>query len=59
MSSCVSGRQTVLVHHQSGTAAITVTALSYQVPHLKAAKVLSPVRQKHNLLAEKHHTYLT
>ncbi|XP_035597197.1 nuclear pore membrane glycoprotein 210 [Oncorhynchus keta] len=36
------GRQTVLVHHQSGTAAITVTALSYQVPHLKAAKVLSP-----------------
>uniref|UniRef100_A0A8C7JW45 Nucleoporin 210 n=1 Tax=Oncorhynchus kisutch TaxID=8019 RepID=A0A8C7JW45_ONCKI len=29
------GRQTVLVHHQSGTAAITVTALSYQVPHLK------------------------
>ncbi|XP_071780679.2 nuclear pore membrane glycoprotein 210 isoform X1 [Centroberyx gerrardi] len=36
------GRQTVLVHHQTGITAITVTALGYQVPHLTAAKVLSP-----------------
>ncbi|XP_029579505.1 nuclear pore membrane glycoprotein 210 [Salmo trutta] len=36
------GRQVVLVHHQSGIAAITVTALGYQAPHLEAAKVLSP-----------------
>lgn len=35
------GRQTVLVHHQSGTAAITVTAVGYQVPHLEAARVVS------------------
>ncbi|KAM6977831.1 nuclear pore membrane glycoprotein 210 [Aplochiton taeniatus] len=33
------GRQTVLVHNQSGTTAITVTALGYQVPHLEAAMV--------------------
>lgn len=37
------GRQTVLVHHQTGIAAITVTALGYQVSHLVAAKVSSPV----------------
>ncbi|XP_045065483.1 nuclear pore membrane glycoprotein 210-like isoform X1 [Coregonus clupeaformis] len=36
------GRQAFLVHHQSGITAITVTALGYQVPHLEAAKVLSP-----------------
>ncbi|KAA8590872.1 hypothetical protein FQN60_001815 [Etheostoma spectabile] len=36
------GRQTVLVHHQTGIAAITVTALGYQVLHLTAAKVPSP-----------------
>ncbi|XP_031701211.1 nuclear pore membrane glycoprotein 210 isoform X2 [Anarrhichthys ocellatus] len=36
------GRQTVLVHHQTGIAAITVTALGYQVLHLAAAKVPSP-----------------
>ncbi|KAL1021498.1 hypothetical protein UPYG_G00014030 [Umbra pygmaea] len=36
------GRQTVLVHHQSGIAAITVTALGYQVSHLQTAKVPSP-----------------
>ncbi|XP_037539895.1 nuclear pore membrane glycoprotein 210 [Nematolebias whitei] len=36
------GRQTVLVHQQTGVAAITVTALGYQVPHLAAAKVPSP-----------------
>uniref|UniRef100_A0A3P9AA62 BIG2 domain-containing protein n=1 Tax=Esox lucius TaxID=8010 RepID=A0A3P9AA62_ESOLU len=36
------GRQTVMVHHHSGTAAITVTAMGYQVSHLQAAKVLSP-----------------
>lgn len=36
------GRQTVLVHHQTGTAAITVTALGYQDLHLTAAKVPSP-----------------
>lgn len=36
------GRQTVLVHHQTGMAAITVTALGYQVLHLAAAKVPSP-----------------
>lgn len=36
------GRQTVLVHQQTGIAAITVTALGYQVPHLAAAKVPSP-----------------
>uniref|UniRef100_A0A667Z6W6 Nucleoporin 210 n=1 Tax=Myripristis murdjan TaxID=586833 RepID=A0A667Z6W6_9TELE len=36
------GRQTVLVHHQTGITAITVTALGYQVPHLAAAKVVNP-----------------
>uniref|UniRef100_A0A3P9JE26 Nucleoporin 210 n=1 Tax=Oryzias latipes TaxID=8090 RepID=A0A3P9JE26_ORYLA len=36
------GRQTVLVHQQTGHAAITVTALAYQVSHLTAAKVPSP-----------------
>ncbi|KAJ3587076.1 hypothetical protein NHX12_013466 [Muraenolepis orangiensis] len=36
------GRQTVLVHHQTGIAAITAKALGYQQPHLDAAKVLSP-----------------
>ncbi|XP_068996777.1 nuclear pore membrane glycoprotein 210 isoform X1 [Embiotoca jacksoni] len=35
------GRQTVLVHQQTGIAAITVTALGYQVSHLEAAKVSS------------------
>ncbi|XP_044066781.1 nuclear pore membrane glycoprotein 210 isoform X1 [Siniperca chuatsi] len=35
------GRRTVLVHHQTGIAAITVTALGYQVSHLAAAKVPS------------------
>ncbi|XP_074537883.1 nuclear pore membrane glycoprotein 210 isoform X2 [Halichoeres trimaculatus] len=33
------GRRTVLVHHQTGNAAITVTAHGYQVSHLTAAKV--------------------
>lgn len=54
MSSCLLGRQVVLVHHQSGIAAITVTALGYQAPHLEAAKVLSPVRQTQPI-AEKQH----
>ncbi|RVE70662.1 hypothetical protein OJAV_G00067530 [Oryzias javanicus] len=36
------GRQTVLVHHQTGHAVITVTALGYQVSHLTAAKVPTP-----------------
>ncbi|XP_037334069.2 nuclear pore membrane glycoprotein 210 [Pungitius pungitius] len=36
------GRQTVLVHHQTGIAAITVTAVRYQVLHLVAAKVPGP-----------------
>uniref|UniRef100_A0A8C3G7G1 Nucleoporin 210 n=1 Tax=Cyclopterus lumpus TaxID=8103 RepID=A0A8C3G7G1_CYCLU len=36
------GRQTVLVHHQTGIAAIAVTALGYQVSHLAAAKVPRP-----------------
>ncbi|KAG8002559.1 hypothetical protein GBF38_015020 [Nibea albiflora] len=36
------GRRTVLVHHQTGIAAITVTTLGYQVSHLAAAKVPSP-----------------
>lgn len=36
------GRQTVVVHHQTGTAAITVTAVDYQVSHLTAAKVPNP-----------------
>uniref|UniRef100_A0AAV2M0I1 BIG2 domain-containing protein n=1 Tax=Knipowitschia caucasica TaxID=637954 RepID=A0AAV2M0I1_KNICA len=35
------GHQTVLVHHQTGIAAITVTALGYQVSHLAAAQVSS------------------
>ncbi|XP_034551492.1 nuclear pore membrane glycoprotein 210 isoform X2 [Notolabrus celidotus] len=35
------GRRTVLVHHQTGNAAITVTAHGYQVSHLAAAKVSS------------------
>ncbi|KAJ8016202.1 hypothetical protein DPEC_G00004740 [Dallia pectoralis] len=36
------GLQTVVVHHHSGSAAITVTAVGYQISHLQAAKVLSP-----------------
>ncbi|KAM9350611.1 nuclear pore membrane glycoprotein 210 [Symphorus nematophorus] len=36
------GRRTVLVHHQTGIAAITVTTLGYEVSHLAAAKVPSP-----------------
>ena len=43
--SVVAGRQTVLVHHQTGIAGITVNALGYQPPHLHAAKVLSAVRR--------------
>eukprot|EP00066_Takifugu_rubripes_P011606 XP_011600872.1 PREDICTED: nuclear pore membrane glycoprotein 210 isoform X2 [Takifugu rubripes] len=35
------GHQTILVHHQTGIAAITATALGYQVSHLAAAKVPS------------------
>ncbi|KAG7228133.1 hypothetical protein INR49_013416 [Caranx melampygus] len=35
------GRQTVIVHHQTGIAAITVTAVGYQVSHLAAANVPS------------------
>uniref|UniRef100_A0A8C2GK98 Nucleoporin 210 n=1 Tax=Cyprinus carpio TaxID=7962 RepID=A0A8C2GK98_CYPCA len=35
------GYQTVLVHHESGVAAITVTAVGYQTSHLEAADVLS------------------
>ncbi|XP_061908725.1 nuclear pore membrane glycoprotein 210 isoform X1 [Entelurus aequoreus] len=35
------GRQTAVVHHQSGIAAITVTALDYQLSHMKAAAVHS------------------
>ncbi|XP_051517594.1 nuclear pore membrane glycoprotein 210-like [Myxocyprinus asiaticus] len=35
------GRQTVLVHHESGVAAITVTAVGYQTSHLQAAVVSS------------------
>lgn len=34
------GRQTVLVHRESGIAAITVTAVGYQTSHLEAAAVL-------------------
>lgn len=41
----VTGHQTILVHHQTGIAAITATALGYQVSHLTAAKVLSAVSE--------------
>nr|XP_061802177.1 nuclear pore membrane glycoprotein 210-like [Nerophis lumbriciformis] len=34
------GRQTVVVHHQSGIALITVTAQDYQFSHIKAAKII-------------------
>ncbi|KAM3617700.1 uncharacterized protein V6R79_009936 [Siganus canaliculatus] len=36
------GRQTVLVHHQTGISAITVTTVGYQMSHLTDAKVVSP-----------------
>ncbi|XP_061591816.1 nuclear pore membrane glycoprotein 210 [Cololabis saira] len=36
------GRQTVLVHQQTGVVAVTVTAVGYQGSHLAAAKVLRP-----------------
>ncbi|KAL4646368.1 nuclear pore membrane glycoprotein 210 isoform X1 [Arapaima gigas] len=36
------GRQKVLVHRQSGVAAITVTAVGYQASHLSTAEVLTP-----------------
>lgn len=41
----VTGHQTILVHHQTGIAAITATALGYQASHLSAAKVPSPVSE--------------
>lgn len=41
----VTGHQTILVHHQTGIAAITATALGYQVSHLSAAKVSSSVSE--------------
>lgn len=48
----VTGHQTILVHHQTGIAAITATALGYQVSHLSAAKVPSPVSEySYNLLS--------
>lgn len=37
------GHQTVLVHHQTGLAAVAVTTLGYQISHLTAAKVAGPV----------------
>lgn len=37
------GHQTVLVHHESGVAAITVSAVGYQTPHLEHAAVPSGV----------------
>ncbi|XP_051914463.1 nuclear pore membrane glycoprotein 210-like isoform X2 [Hippocampus zosterae] len=37
------GRQTVVVHHQSGIVAITATVLDYQLSHMKAAKIQSRV----------------
>lgn len=40
-----SGRQKVLVHQQTGIAAITATALGYQVSHVTAAKVPTPVSE--------------
>ncbi|KAJ8384181.1 hypothetical protein AAFF_G00207990 [Aldrovandia affinis] len=36
------GLQTVIVHHESGVAALTVTAVGYQLPHIDAAKVHRP-----------------
>ncbi|XP_025060322.1 nuclear pore membrane glycoprotein 210 isoform X2 [Alligator sinensis] len=36
------GLQTVLVHHESGTTAVSATATGYQQSHLKAAKVNIP-----------------
>lgn len=39
------GHQTVLVHHQTGLAAVAVTTPEYQLSHLTAAKVSSPVSQ--------------
>uniref|UniRef100_A0A8C4EF40 Nucleoporin 210 n=1 Tax=Dicentrarchus labrax TaxID=13489 RepID=A0A8C4EF40_DICLA len=46
------GRRTVLVHHQTGIAAITVTTLGYQVSHLEDAKYdpLTPVSATLELL---------
>ncbi|XP_076874918.1 nuclear pore membrane glycoprotein 210 [Brachyhypopomus gauderio] len=50
------GRQKVLVHHESGVAAITVTAVGYKASHLEAAAVsrgfepLSPVSATLDLL---------
>lgn len=41
----VTGHQTILVHHQTGIAAIKAAALGYQVSHLTAAKVPSPVSE--------------
>lgn len=41
----LTGHQTILVHHQTGIAAITATAVGYQVSHLAAAKVPSLVSE--------------
>ena len=40
----VPGRQSVLVHHESGVASISTTAVGYQSSHLDAAEVLPGVR---------------
>ncbi|KAJ8333361.1 hypothetical protein SKAU_G00422570 [Synaphobranchus kaupii] len=36
------GLQTVVVHRESGVAAITVSAVGYQLPHIEAAKAQTP-----------------
>ncbi|XP_028906828.1 nuclear pore membrane glycoprotein 210 [Ornithorhynchus anatinus] len=36
------GQQTVLVHHESGTTAVSATATGYQQSHLNAARVKQP-----------------
>lgn len=45
----LAGRQTVIVHHQTGIAAITVTAVGYQASHLAAANVPSRVSENQQL----------
>lgn len=54
----VTGHQTILVHHQTGIAAITATALGYQVSHLSAAKVSSPVSEYSTIKTCQNVSYL-
>lgn len=45
----MAGRQTVIVHHQTGIASITVTTVGYRASHLAAASVPIQVSENQQL----------